>query len=88
MNNVEDIAKELRSMIDEAVRDEMYENVLYKERLIDLCERLIGYSEDAQNLYDNMKEEGLTFGTMEAEGYLRAFKYITDLLEDYHPHAN
>lgn len=35
----------------------------------------------AQALYDNMKEEGLTFGSIEAEGYLRACKTIWNQIE-------
>lgn len=35
----------------------------------------------AQGLYDNMEAEGLTFGTVEAEGYLRAAKEIKNTLE-------
>lgn len=34
----------------------------------------------AQSLYDNMKEEGLTFSTIEAEGALRAVKRIVNTI--------
>ena len=46
-------------------------------------------NEQAQALYDNMKEEGLAFGSVEAEGFLRCAKtlaekakYIEDSFED------
>ncbi len=37
--------------------------------------------ENAQALYDNMKEEGLNFGTVEAEGYLRCAKLMVNLIK-------
>jgi hypothetical protein len=39
----------------------------------------------AQNLYDNMREEGLNFGSIEAEGFLRAMKTLSSeikMIED------
>ena len=36
---------------------------------------------DAQDLYDSVKNGGLTFNTIEAEGYLRAYKNVWDLIE-------
>jgi|GEM_PF-6839660 len=34
--------------------------------------------EAAQGLYDNMKEEGLNFSSIEAEGYLRCAKQLSN----------
>lgn len=36
----------------------------------------------AEAVYNNMKEEGLTFGQIEAEGYLRAFKLMVNFIND------
>ena len=36
------------------------------------------HREDAQRLYDDMKATGLTAGTIEAEGYLRAMLLAND----------
>lgn len=35
-------------------------------------------AEQGQALYDNMKEEGLTFGVVEAEGFLRCAKTLKE----------
>jgi len=88
MNNVEDIAKEIQRMIDEAARDTMCGNVLYKERLTELCNKLKDAAEEAQDFYNSMQEENLNYGAVEAEGCLRAFKQIMYIVEDYHPYAN
>lgn len=37
--------------------------------------------QNAQALYDNMKEEGLSFGTVEAEGYVRCAKLMVNLIK-------
>ena len=37
--------------------------------------------DNAQNLYDAVKDHGLTFNTIETEGYLRACKEIWELIE-------
>ncbi|MNQ25264.1 hypothetical protein D3C85_384780 [compost metagenome] len=39
-------------------------------------ERLDSFLEHAQYNYENFTSEGLTFGSIEAEGYLRAVKQI------------
>lgn len=41
--------------------------------------------DQGQALYDNMKEEGLTFGAIEAEGFLRCAKALKEqvrIIED------
>lgn len=43
-----------------------------------LTDFIISTNEQAQELYDNMKEEGLQFSTIEAEGFLRAAKTMTN----------
>ena len=47
----------------------------YKELYECLVYELQRAKEDAQSLYDNYKEEGLTFNSIEAEGYLRGALY-------------
>lgn len=36
------------------------------------------FVQEAQALYDNMKDEGLSIGMIEAEGYLRAMKTLAE----------
>lgn len=79
---IENLVKELVSYVNTCI-DEFnkshpltQEETTYKEKYEYIVSELIYLKEQAQNLYDNMKEEGLTVGLVEAEGYLRAFKTI------------
>lgn len=45
-------------------------------------ERLDSFLEDAQYNYENFTSEGLTFGSIEAEGYLRAVKQIRNEIHE------
>lgn len=38
--------------------------------------------ENARNLYENMKDDGLSMGTIEAEGYLRAFLLMQETVKE------
>lgn len=50
--------------------------------------KLDEYLQDAQLLYDNMRAEGLTFGSIESEGALRIIKTLHNdiywILENEH----
>lgn len=39
---------------------------------------ILAIADEAQSFYDNMKDEGLTAGMVEAEGYLRCAKTLKE----------
>ncbi len=57
------------------------ENQVFVERYDWLKSRIEQEMHNAQELYENMKEEGLNFGTIEAEGYLRCAKFFANTLK-------
>lgn len=60
---------------------EVTKNQAYVERYDWLKTRIEEELHNAQDLYDNMKEEELKFGTVEAEGYLRCAKFFANTLK-------
>lgn len=52
--------------------------------LEDLVSRIRDGRKDAQSLYDDVKKDGLTFNTMEAEGNLRAYVTMCNLIDHLH----
>lgn len=64
--------------------DGVKELVAYRRMFADMKDRIGDMQQHAQSLYDDYKREGLGFGMVEAEGYLRAaieMKNIVDELE-------
>lgn len=55
------------------------------ETFSDLAYMIISVHEEALDQYKNFKEEGLSIGMIEAEGYLRCAKTLYNYLEDNYP---
>ena len=73
------IISQLREIqIEDSESNESYLKNEFK-CLVGLLESQVG---EAQYLYDNMKEEGLKFSTIEAEGYLRGLKVAFNSVKD------
>jgi hypothetical protein len=77
-----DIADEIESL--EPPKD----TTMWKERYDFLLRELMQIREDAEELRDDMKANGLTVSTIEAEGYLRCaitvnerIKYVEEMTE-------
>ena len=81
MLNVDKLAVELNKLIDVRVAERLKTYTVWKERYESLKEQLQQLHTEAQDLYDNMQQEGLSAGLIEAEGYLRAAKRVEHLIE-------
>lgn len=55
-----------------------------KAFLADLIDRTRDERKAAQEIYDEVKEDGLKFNSIEAEGNLRAYTTICNLIEHMH----
>lgn len=72
--------KELQRQIDELST--------FRERWIDLVWRLEDDAKTAEEFYENVKGEGLTFNSIESEGAVRAMRRILNtikLVEENNP---
>jgi hypothetical protein len=82
LNDVNDIALEVKSIIDSRVQWIAEQDCFWKEKYKELAESIKYGLEKAQENYDSMKSENLSIGTIEAEGYLRAMKDVVTYIED------
>lgn len=55
-----------------------------KAFLADLIDRIRDEHQNAQENYNNFKEDGLNFNSIEAEGNLRAYITICNLIDHMH----
>ena len=82
MSNLSEIEKQIELMITAQVSkrtDSLHE---YKNKFETLKFFIEDTLRDAEHLYENMKKEGLTVGSIEAEGYLRCAKTLVGHLKD------
>lgn len=80
-----DITGKIRQYIEDEVNRRCAEydaNRQWKIKYEDLVSQIEQMHYDAKLLYTNMQEEGLTAGTIEAEGYLRATKSLVNVLSN------
>ena len=81
---ISSIIEQLREIsLEESKLNGFYWKNEFKYR-VDLLE---GQMNQAQQLYDDMKENGLQFSTIEAEGYLRGLKTAFNSAKDAHENA-
>jgi hypothetical protein len=77
--NIEEISKKLAVIVDEAEQNAVLANDgQWKEKYEWLVSVLQQMREDAKVLYNALKVDGLTVGTIEAEGYLRCANIAND----------
>lgn len=79
--NTQQIAEKLQQIIDCEVRRQTVTD--HEEKLNDLKYDLTTYIENAKVLVEDYKSQGLTFNTIEAEGYLRAWLTVESILKNY-----
>ena len=79
MNTIDsDIIDAIKCMVAYQVERARKRDPKWERALRDLVAEIEQHREDAQRLYDDMKANGLTMGTIEAEGYLRAMNLATE----------
>lgn len=75
--------KEISIQIQELIEEEVSKqdtNQKYKEKLEDFNSNFDYMLEEARDLVEDFKTQGLSINTIEAEGYLRAFLTIQSIL--------
>lgn len=60
---------------------ELFEHI--KENFINMSDEIEFTYSEAKDSYEDMKNNGLTFCTLEAEGYLRGIGMIRSIVESY-----
>ena len=84
MNTIDnDIIDAIKRMVADQVERARKRDLNWERALRDLVAEIEQHREDAQRLYDDMKANGLTMGTIEAEGYLRAMNLATKEAADW-----
>ena len=79
MNTIDsEIVDAIKCMVAYQVERARKRDPNWERALRNLVEELAQHKEDAKRLYDDMKATGLTAGTIEAEGYLRAMLLAND----------
>ena len=75
--------KEISIQIQELIEEEISKqdtNQEYKESLESFIRNFEYMVQEARDVVEDYKSQGLTFNTIEAEGYLRAFLTIQSML--------
>jgi len=74
------LAEKLEYLIDQEVQKTVDTNSTWKEKYEWLVSEIQNEQIRAQDLFSDMKENGLTAGTIEAEGYLRCAITIENIV--------
>lgn len=82
MTTTENITKEIERLIDTKAKRLVENDLIYKEKYEDLEYSLRALIQDAEHLKDDMTKNGLTFSSVEAEGYFRFALGVKSLLEE------
>jgi hypothetical protein len=77
----QEIASQLWDIIQREVDDQSDRQ--FEEKLDNLKYSLEDLIREAKETRDDFKDQGLTFSTIEAEGYLRAMLTVESILENY-----
>lgn len=84
MNTIDsEIVDAIKCMVAYQVERARKRDPNWERALRNLVADIEQHRENAQGLYDEMKAEGLTAGTIEAEGYLRAMNLATKEAADW-----
>lgn len=81
--NINQIAEDIKTMINVRVNMLFNSEQTYKEAFEDLCYEIEYATDSAKELMDNYKEEGLTYGSIEAEGAYREIKTLFNRMEQF-----
>jgi hypothetical protein len=80
---VDSLEKIIQTKVNEAKESILKENLQYAE----LVSELLNECRNAQEYYDFVKADGLTFSTVEAEGFLRAMILVQKNIQYLCPQA-
>lgn len=82
--NVRHAISALQDLMEQGykVEDALDPELEWKDKYFDLVFTIRDHLKNAEALYEDMKANGLTLGTAEAEGYLRGAKYLHDCVKD------
>jgi hypothetical protein len=80
---VQKIANEINKMIELSVQERVSNEKEESNSLEDFFWRFKETLRYAKDLQQDFKEQGLTFSSIEAEGYLHAMLTIENVLEDF-----
>lgn len=84
MNTIDsEIVDAIKCMVAYQVERARKRDPRWERALRNLVADIEQHRENAQGLYDEMKATGLTAGTIEAEGYLRAMNLATKEAADW-----
>lgn len=72
----------LQSLADQGYRVEDDEQLTWKDKFDELRANINNHLIEASALYDDMKANGLSFGAIEAEGYLRSARTLANIAND------
>ena len=79
MKSVDQLASDLRNIISKECRLKLESaGIGWKEKWEDMLYFVGSLNDEAQDLYDDAKENGLSSSMIESEGYLRALKTINN----------
>jgi len=79
------IIERLDRIIDAEVRNRIYTQKLqlgWRKLIIDIYKGLIKELEDNKKVLQQLKDEGLTFNTLEYEGYIRGFISAKETIDE------
>lgn len=86
-NNREKISSIIEQLREINLEESKLNGFYWKNEFKYLVDLLESQVEQAQQLYDDMKENGLQFSTIEAEGYLRGMKNSFNAAKDAYENA-
>jgi hypothetical protein len=86
-NNRERLGKIIEELREITLEESKISGFYWKNEMKYLVDNLETQMQQAQELYNDMKENGLSFSTIEAEGYLRGFKNAYNMAKEAYENA-
>lgn len=82
------VCESLKGLIDGEVIRRASEESSYRDKYEDLLYELNGLINNSEALVEDYKSQGLTFNTIEAEGYHRAMLTVKEIIENVESHQD
>lgn len=80
--NVRNAISALQDLMEQGYKIEDDAELEWKDKYFDLVETIRCHLQNAEALYEDMKANGLTLGTAEAEGFLRGARFLYNCVKD------
>ena len=81
---MDSIVSGLQDIINSEVSKRISNESDYKDKYEDLVNEIKSMIYNGEDLYKDMKENEFSYGSIEAEGYLRFGRTLLNLIEDYY----